>query len=332
MVGHRVSVLALDGVLSFELGMPFMTMGTLGDRYALSVVTPTRQGVTTDGGLRLSAAGALTELAAADTVIVPGYAFNRGIPESVAEALRACHDRSTRVVSLCVGAFALAQSGLLAGRRATTHWSQADRLAREHPDVTVDRGVLYVDEETVLTAAGTAAGIDLCLHLIRKDHGATVANQAARNVVAAPHREGGQAQFIEHHLPAAAGTSLAATRAWALEHIGEPLLLRELAAHAHLSQRTFIRRFVAETGLPPMKWLQLARIDHAKQLLEHNGATIDEVARRSGFGTAQNLRTHFAQHCGLTPSAYRNVYAREPARVRQTSDPGPDHGEPIPLG
>ncbi|ANZ40909.1 hypothetical protein BBK82_37930 [Lentzea guizhouensis] len=303
-------MLALEGVLSFELGMPLTILGSLGHLYAPSVVTPTSNGVTADSGLRLTGAGALGDLAKADTIIVPGYAFEGGIPESVADGLRACRDRSARVVSLCVGAFALAESGLLAGRRATTHWLQTERLAREHLDVTVDRDVLFVDEETVLTAAGTSAGIDLCLHLVGKDFGATAANQAARNAVAAPHRDGGQAQFIERHLPAVAGTSLAATRSWALERLGEPLVLRKLAAHAHLSPRTFSRRFLAETGLPPMRWLRLARIDQAKQLLERSDAAIDEVARRSGFGTAANFRAHFVQHCGLTPSAYRDMYSR----------------------
>ncbi|MFI1850239.1 GlxA family transcriptional regulator [Streptomyces sp. NPDC020480] len=321
MSGHRVSILALDGVLSFELGMPLTILQSLGDLYSLSVVTPTEAGVTTDSGLRLSSAGSLTELATADTVIVPAYAFDRGIPEDVAEALRTCHERSKRVVSLCVGAFALAQSGLLTGRRATTHWTRTERLAREHPDITVDRNVLFVDEGTVLTSAG----IDLCLHLVREDFGAATANQAARNTVAAPHRVGGQAQFIEHHLPAAVGTSLADTRTWALEHLAEPLLLRDLAGHAHLSERTFIRRFIAETGLPPMKWLQLARIDHAKQLLERSDATIDTIARLSGLGTAANFRTLFTQHCGLTPSAYRGMYSCDgagPAAPEQPTSRG----------
>ncbi|MEU5102676.1 DJ-1/PfpI family protein [Streptomyces sp. NPDC021354] len=320
MSGHRVSILALDGVLSFELGMPLTILQSLGGLYSLSVVTPTEAGVTTDSGLRLSSAGSLTELATADTVIVPAYAFERGIPEDVTETLRTCHERSKRVVSLCVGAFALAQSGLLTGRRATTHWTRTERLAREHPDITVDRDVLFVDEGTVLTSAGTSAGIDLCLHLVREDFGAATANQAARNTVAAPHRVSGQAQFIEHHLPAAVGTSLADTRTWALEHLAEPLLLRDLAGHAHLSERTFIRRFIAEAGLPPMKWLQLARIDHAK-LLERSNATIDTIARLSGLGTAANFRTLFTQHCGLTPSAYRGMYSCDGAGPASPEQP-----------
>ncbi|GAA3938931.1 GlxA family transcriptional regulator [Actinoplanes auranticolor] len=311
MAAHRVTLLALDGVMSFELGMPITIFRSLDDLYAVSVVTPTQAGVTTDSGLGLTGAGTLTDLMKADTVIVPAYAFERGLPPSVADALRDCLQRSKRVVSLCVGAFALAQSGILRQRRATTHWIQAERLAQEHPDVVVDRDVLFVDEETVLTSAGTSAGIDLCLHLVRKDYGATVANQAARNAVAAPHRDGGQAQFIKRHLPVSHGASLAATRAWALERLAEPLVLRELAAHGHLSQRTFIRHFIAETGMSPMRWLALARIDYAKQLLEQTDAPIDEVARRSGLGTAANLRTRFGRRCGLSPSAYRSMYARD---------------------
>ncbi|HWO67909.1 MAG TPA: helix-turn-helix domain-containing protein [Umezawaea sp.] len=308
MAGHRVTLLALEGVLAFEFGMPLAIFGSLDDLYEMSVVTPTQAGVTTDGGLRLSGAGTLTDLMYADTVIVPAYAFEQGLPPHVADALRNCLQRSKRVVSLCVGAFALAQSGLLGQRRATTHWIHAERLAREHPDVIVDRDVLFVDEETVLTSAGTSAGIDLCLHLIRKDFGAAVANQAARNAVAAPHRDGGQAQFIKRHLPPAQGGTTAATRAWALERLAEPLVLRQLAVHAHLSQRTFIRHFVAETGMPPMKWLAVARIDHAKQLLEQTDASIDEIARDSGLGTAANFRARFSQNCGLSPSAYRRAY------------------------
>ncbi|MDQ0774225.1 transcriptional regulator GlxA family with amidase domain [Streptomyces aurantiacus] len=312
MAAHRVTLLALDGVLSFELGMPLTIFQSLDGLYDLSVVTPTQAGVTTDSGLQLSGAGTLTDLMKADTVIVPAYAFEKGLPPRVADALRNCLERSKRVVSLCVGAFALAQSGLLAQRRATTHWVQSERLAQEHPDVIVDRDVLFVDQGTVLTSAGTSAGIDLCLHLVRKDHGAAVANQAARNAVAAPHRDGGQAQFIKHHLPAARGVTTAATRAWALERIAEPLALRDIAAHGHMSQRTFIRHFVAETGMPPMRWLSMARIDHAKQLLEQTDVPIEEIARRSGLGTAANFRARFAQHCGLSPSAYRRVYALRP--------------------
>lgn len=312
MTGHRVSVLALDGVLPFELGMPLTILGSLDDRYAVSVVTAAREGVLANGGVRLSGAGTLDDLGRADTVLVPAYAVDRGLPPDVADALRRCAQRSQRVVSLCVGAFALAEAGLLEGRHATTHWLYTERLAREHPDITVDQDVLFVDEETVLTSAGTSAGIDLCLHLVRKDYGAAVANQAARNAVAAPHRGGGQAQFIERHLPVAQADSLAATRAWAIERLGEPLTLRDLASHAHLSQRTFIRRFIAETGLPPMKWLQLARIDHAKQLLEQTDAPVEQVARMCGLGSAANFRTHFGQQCGLSPSSYRKQYGFSP--------------------
>jgi transcriptional regulator GlxA family with amidase domain len=214
------------------------------------------------------------------------------------------------MASLRTGVFALAEAGLLEGLTATTHWRETDRLTRHHPAVTLDPEVLYIDNGQVLTSAGASAGLDLCLHLIRRDHGAPAANAAARLAVAAPHRAGGQSQYIKRSVLQASGQSLARTREWAVRHLGEPLPVRRLAKHAALSGRTFARRFVEETGVPPAPWLLTARIDCAKPLLESGDHSIDEVARRVGRGIAANLRARFRKATGTSPSAYRRTFTR----------------------
>jgi transcriptional regulator GlxA family with amidase domain len=213
------------------------------------------------------------------------------------------------MVSICTGAFALAAAGLLDGRRATTHWRDAADLAARHPAVHVEPDVLYIDEGDVLTSAGVAAGLDLCLHIVRRDHGAALANTLARRIVVPPHRDGGQAQYIEQPVADHPGGSLAATRAWALERLHEPLTVRALAARAHVSERTFARRFTAETGQPFLRWLLAQRVDAARTALESTDATIDDIAHRCGFGTAANLRKHFHRHLATTPTAYRRAFA-----------------------
>jgi transcriptional regulator GlxA family with amidase domain len=226
----------------------------------------------------------------------------------VLAALRRAHQRGARMVSICTGAFALAQAGILDGRRAATHWRYASQLATSFPAVTVDPDVLYVDEGQVLTSAGVAAGIDLCLHLIRDDHGAGAANAVARQVVIAPHRDGGQAQYIRQPVPAEAGTSLAATRAWAQNRLATPMTVRDLARHANVSERTFARRFRAETGTTPLRWLALQRLAIARELLEDGALTIEETARRCGLGSTDNLRLYFRRHLRTTPSAYQRAF------------------------
>jgi transcriptional regulator GlxA family with amidase domain len=226
----------------------------------------------------------------------------------VLRALRSAADRDRRVVSICTGAFALAAAGLLDGRRAATHWRHADALAARYPSIRVDPDVLYVDEGRVLTSAGVAAGLDLCLHIVRTDHGAEVANGLARRIVVPPHRDGGQAQYVERPVPALESGSLDATRAWALEHLGEDLTIRAMARHACVSERTFARRFVAETGQTPLQWLLHQRVLLARQLLETTPATVDEIARRCGLGTPANLRAHFRRQVATTPTAYRNAF------------------------
>jgi transcriptional regulator GlxA family with amidase domain len=244
-------------------------------------------------------------------VIAPGHAaVEREWPADALEALRAFEGR---IASVCTGAFVLAAAGLLDGHRATTHWHDAQRLAALHPAVDVDPDVLYVDEGRVLTSAGVAAGIDLCLHLVRRDHGEHVAGAVARRIVVAPHRSGGQAQFVERPLPAAPGAGLEATRAWALDRLGEPLSVADLARHAHTSERSFARRFRAETGTTPLRWLIDRRVAHARHLLERTDLPVEAVAAECGFGTAAGLRQHFGRAVHTTPTAYRRAFRGRPS-------------------
>jgi transcriptional regulator GlxA family with amidase domain len=250
----------------------------------------------------------------ADTIVVPGLARPGPPSAPVLAALAAAAARGARLVSICTGAFVLAAAGVLDGRRATTHWAYAARLAREYPAVTVEPRALYVDEGSILTSAGVAAGIDLCLHIIRTDLGAAAANRSARAMVAAPHRSGGQAQYIDRPALPARGDGLDEVRAWALGRLDEPLTIDQLARRASLSRRTLIRRFHQETGLPPMRWLLDARIDRARELLESCDAPMETVARLCGLGSTANLRTLFKRHLGVPPSAYRDTFqANSPA-------------------
>src|SRR3954464_13557524 len=236
---HRVVALALDRVVAFDLATPAHVFGhACGSRYAFGACAPRPGAVPATGGLTVAVAEGLDALTSADTVLVPGYDHRVVPPAAALEALRAAHARGARVASICTGAFALAHAGLLDGRRATTHWDSTDMLASMFPAVRVDPDVLYVDEGDVLTSAGVAAGIDLCLHVVRRDHGAEVAARVARRIVVAPHRDGGQAQFVERPLPACDGGGLERTRAWAMEHLDGPLDVAALARHAAVSERT----------------------------------------------------------------------------------------------
>ena len=304
---HRVAVLALDGVVAFDLATPAQVFGSRHQRgYALELCSGAPGPVATANGFPVVAEHGLDALARADTVIVPGVDDVDGPwPEPVLDALRAADRRGARMVSICTGAFVLAAAGLLDGRRATTHWHHARALAARHPSVTVDPDVLYVDEGRVLTSAGVAAGIDLCLHLVRRDHGAQAANAAARRMVVAPHRGGGQAQFVERPLPPSDETSLEPTRAWALARLGEPLGVAALARHACMSPRTFARRFRAETGTTPGRWLTERRVSEARRLLECSDLPVEHVAAACGFGTAVSLREHFRRVTQTTPTQYR---------------------------
>ncbi|WP_460572502.1 GlxA family transcriptional regulator [Humibacter soli] len=308
---HRIAVLALGRALPMEIGMPFQIFDHLGLPYEVVLCGRTPGPVDTTGGWSVNATHGLDAVVSADTVIVPAFRdATDGITDDVADALREASRRGARMVSICTGAFALAGAGLLDGRRATTHWRYTDALARKHPLVTVDPDVLFVDEGDVITSAGVASGIDVCLHILRLDHGAAAANAVARDIVAAPHRDGGQAQYIERPPVAGQrGTSLSATQTWALARLDRPLTVGDLAAHSRASARTFARQFVAETGTTPLKWLNTARIDRAKELLETTGFGVDRVAELCGLGTAANLRVHFRRATGVSPSDYRRTFA-----------------------
>jgi transcriptional regulator GlxA family with amidase domain len=249
-------------------------------------------------------------VAEADTVMVTGGAGREDVPPAVLTALREAAAAGKRIASICTGAFVLAEAGLLEGRRATTYWAKSDVFRRRYPAVRLEPDVLFVEDGPVLTSAGLAAGIDLCLHMIRSDHGAAAANEVARLAVVAPVRPGGQAQFIETPLPAETGVSLAETRAWALQRLDQQLTLTDLARHAHNSVRTLTRRFRDETGLSPLQWLLHQRIIRARELLESTDLPMDVVAARSGLGSADSLRQHLVRRVGLTPTAYRRSFTR----------------------
>ncbi|GAA3573375.1 helix-turn-helix domain-containing protein [Amycolatopsis ultiminotia] len=308
MVVQRVAVLALDGVTPLDLAIPTQIFNARPETPYEMTVCALGSKVATTGGFTLDAGGGLEQVRAADTVIVPGFEPLQRPPDAVLEVLAEARDRGRRVASICTGAFALAAAGVLDGLHATTHWKHIDALERDFPEVTVESDVLYVDQGEVLTSAGVCCGIDLCLHLVRRDLGAVVANQIARGLVAAPHREGGQAQYVPAPVPVAGEASLSGTREWALQRLAEPLTLRVLARHAGLSQRTFMRRFTEETGTTPLQWLLNARLGTARELLETTDHSVDQVARDCGLGTAANLRLHFRRALGTTPTAYRRTF------------------------
>lgn len=318
---HRVALLACDGVSPFEFSIACEIFGCPDHSdlapgwYEFQVCGPAPV-VKTSLGFELKISGTLADLETADTVIVaPVHDTKRGhVGEAVLDALRRAHAGGARIVSLCSGAFVLASAGLLDGRPATTHWQHAAELALEHPSISVDPRVLYVDDGEILTSAGSAASIDLCLHIVRKDFGADFANVLARSLVVPPHRDGGQAQFIEAPMPQSARDDLfGEVLGWARAHIIERLTVEELAKRAAMSPRTFARRFRSATGTTPHKWLLQQRIELARRLLETTELTVDHVADASGLGSAANLRLHFDEVVGLSPGAYRKRFRRLPA-------------------
>ena len=315
---HRILVLCLDGLVAFDLTAAtqvFFAASEAGGKplYEVSTCSPGGARVATTTGFAVAPQGDLGALAEADTVVVPGYlALLDPPPAATLSALREAAARGARVLSVCTGAFALGHAGLLDGRRATTHWASAARLAELFPRAAVDPAALYVDEGAVMTSAGLSAGIDLCLHVVRKDFGAAAGERVARRMVAAPHREGGQAQFIERPPADREGGSLEATRRWACERLAEPLDVAALARHAGVSPRTFARRFRAETGTTPLRWLHGRRVLEARRLLEETELAVERVAWRSGFGTAASLREHFRRATATTPTAYRRAFRPRP--------------------
>jgi len=319
---HTVAVVVYDRVAVFEMGVPCEVFGI--DRSAMGLpnyrvlVCAAEPGpLTTAMGYGIQPRHGLRSMSQADTIVVPSWRDVRETPpEPLLRALRSAYRRGARIASLCAGAFVLAHAGLLDGRRATTHWMYSDALAARFPQVDVDPTVLYVDEGSILTSAGTASGIDLCLHMVRKDHGAEVANAFARRMVVPPHRDGGQAQFVQTPMAAPSdGNHLAATLEWALEHLDERLTVEQLAAHANRSPRTFARHFRAETGTTPLRWLLAQRIVAAQRMLETTDEPVAEVAIGCGFGSSAALRMHFGRVLGTSPASYRRTFRARTAAV-----------------
>jgi transcriptional regulator GlxA family with amidase domain len=327
MTGHVVAVAITDRIPIFELATPCEVFGIdrrdLADPWYQLRLCAAEPGVLrTVAGLRVETRYGLADLAAADTVLVPacGTATMASPPRRLLEALRAAHRRGARIASICTGAYVLAAAGLLDGRRATTHWMQAADFARRWPAITLDPGVLYVDDGDILTSAGTGAGIDLCLHLIRLDHGAAVSNAVARRMVIPPHRDGGQAQYLPLAPVTANGTTLAPVLEWARQRLDQPLTVAALARQANMSERTLARRFADAAGVSPLRWLTQQRIRLAQELLETTDEPVEAIARRSGFGTAVNLRQHFGRATSISPQAYRRTFRH--------NTPAPAPGKP----
>jgi|HubBroStandDraft_6_1064221.scaffolds.fasta_scaffold66472_2 AraC family transcriptional activator FtrA len=312
---HTVAIVVCDGVTVFELGVACDIFGNewaamLGVPWYRTVVCGITPGlVTTDSGFQILPAYGPGRIRSADTVIVlPTVSFTQ-VPAEMLKVLRQAHEGGSRIISLCTGAFALAAAGLLDGRRATTHWTECRELARRHPQVTVDPAALFVDEGDILTSAGSAASIDLCLHVVRQDHGTEIATQLARQLVVPPQRDGGQAQYIDSPMPELDSSSLFAdTVDWLQEHLNEPITVEDLAARSAMSPRTFARRFLAGTGTTPYRWLLRQRVQLAQRLLETSDLPIDSIAQKCGFSTAANLRKHFSRAVHTSPQAYRRTF------------------------
>ncbi|RPF23117.1 GlxA family transcriptional regulator [Myceligenerans xiligouense] len=317
---HRVAVLITDGFIPFELGIPHRIFGIArtpdGHEPLYDVVTCTTReprAVRSDSDVTVLVDHGPEALESADTVVVPavrehGTAFTSGVTApDMAEALGRIRP-GARIVSICTGALQLAGVGLLDGRPATTHWHYTDLMRQLHPEIQVNPDVLYVDDGDVLTSAGVAAGIDLCLHLLRRDHGTAIAHDVARRTVVPPHRDGGQAQYVDRPVPDADGPGTAPARAWAMERLHEPITLAEMAGHAAMSVRTFTRRFREETGESPGQWLVRRRVDLARRLLEDTDLAVERIAARCGFGTAQSLRAHMQTTLGVSPTQYRRTF------------------------
>ncbi|MER5938502.1 helix-turn-helix domain-containing protein [Streptomyces sp. NPDC001928] len=316
---HRVVVLALDGLLPFELGIPHRIFGRPKDalgRHLYEVVTCSIRPpgpVRTDADFAIQVEHGPQTLATADTVIIPasyelGPVFEEGVlTDELAAAL--AHIRpGTRLASICTGVYVLAAAGLLDGRPATTHWADAERFQRLFPRIEVDADVLFIDDGDLLTSAGVAAGIDLCLHMVRRDHGTAIATEVARRTVVPPHRDGGQAQYIHRPVPDPQQSSTTTARAWALGRLHEPLQLRDMADQESMSVRTFTRRFREEVGISPGQWLAQQRVERARHLLESTDLSVDQVATAAGFGTAQSMRQHLQAALGVTPTSYRRTF------------------------
>lgn len=319
-----VGLAVTDGMLHFELALACEVFGgnppngVTGPWYRLSLCGP---GPVRVGRFSMEPDHGLDHLSRVDTVIVPGWAeIGQDPPAELVDAVRTAHEAGARVASLCTGAFVLAAAGLLDGHRATTHWAHTQELTERHPRVRVDPDVLYVDNGSVLTSAGKAAAMDLCLHLVRLDHGSSIANTLARRLVVPPHRDGGQAQFVTTPVPAPGSHPLAGLFPWVLQRLDQPLTVEDLAREARMSSRHLGRHFRSVTGTTPLQWLHTQRIRHAQELLETTDDTVDTIASATGMGTATTLRRHFHRTVGVPPDAYRRTF-------RSRSLPGPEGGD-----
>ncbi|MGW2934672.1 GlxA family transcriptional regulator [Streptomyces sp. NPDC001156] len=312
---QNVAAILLDGVHPFELGVVCEVFGI--DRsdeglpvYDFAVASAEGPSLGTHCGFTVSTPHGLERLEEADLIAVPAgdtYA-DRTYPPELLDALRRAAERGARVLSVCSGVFVLGAAGLLDGRRCAVHWRHADALARRFPQAVVEPDVLYVDEDPVITSAGTAAGIDACLHIVRKEQGPEVANKIARRMVVPPHRDGGQAQYIERPLPRSQCDTVAEVLVWMERHLDQEVTVEQLAARAHMSPRTFARRFQQETGTTPYRWILRQRVLLAQELLEQTDETMDTIADRTGFGTAAALRHQFVRALSTTPHAYRRTF------------------------
>jgi transcriptional regulator GlxA family with amidase domain len=308
---HHVVALALPGVVLLDLAAPAHLFGHCGrPHYSFEVAGLKAGPVRSSTGLDIVAQRGLSALGRANTIVVPGCARPAAAPSSALGAIRHAHLRGARVMSICTGAFVLGEAGLLQGRRATTHWASIEELTQRYPEADVAPDVLYVDEGSILTSAGVAAGLDLCLHVIRRDHGAALAARLARRTVVAPHRDGGQAQFVDRPMerPGGIGGSLEPTRQWALSQLEGPLDVTSMARRACMAPRTFARRFRQETGTSPGQWVLEQRTRAAQALLETTDLPIEHVAQRCGFGSAATLRTQFGRRLSTTPTTYRRTF------------------------
>ncbi len=332
-----VALAVTDGMLHFELAVAYEVFGAAppglgGPWYEVSLCG---SGTVSVGRFRLEPDSGLNQLARADTVIVPACSdVDQDPPANLVDAVRTAYHAGARVASLCTGAFVLAAAGLLDGRRATTHWAHAGALAARYPRVEVDPDVLYVDNGRVLTSAGKAAAMDLCLHLVRLDHGSVIANAVARRLVVPPHRPGGQAQFVTTPMPAQDNHPLAGLFPWVIDRLDQPLTVEELARQANMSSRNLGRHFRSVTGTTPLQWLLTQRIRRAQELLETTDDNVDAIASATGMGTATTLRRHFNRTVGVPPDTYRRTFRSThpqgklagntpPRRARSEDAPGP---------
>jgi AraC family transcriptional activator FtrA len=312
---RRVAVLAYDGLCTFEFGIVVEIFGLRRpeldvDWYEFEVCSLDRGPLRATGGVTIQPAGGARALRRAGTIVIPGWRdVDERPPQAVLDIVRAAHARGVRLVTICTGVFILAEAGLLDGKRVTTHWRHVDRLRARFPKVRVEPDVLYVDEGDILTSAGSAAGIDLCLHIVRRDYGAEIANQVARRLIVPPQRDGGQSQYIPAPVRAETGGGLARVLDWAQRRLGEPLTVDTLARRATMSARTFARRFREETGTTPHQWLTHQRLLAAQRRLETSAASVDEIAEAVGLQTAATLRLHFRRSLRTTPTAYRRRFS-----------------------